>query len=96
MALDFKENFHRINYDIYTGVVESDYWGKQGDTGRGFEITLWDDGQVFIPTNELLRLNCRKPDGKVVWISGELVGDKFRLTLTNQVFMSTGDVLAEF
>ena len=96
MALDFKENFHRINYDIYTGVVESDYWGKQGDTGKGFEVTLWDDGQIFIPTTELLRINCKKPDGKRVWIDGELVGDKYRITLTNQVFVATGTVLAEF
>lgn len=96
MALDFKENFYRVNYDIYTGLVESDYWGKQGDTGKGFEVTLWDDGQVLIPTNEILRLNCKKPDGKMVWIEGILVDGKYRITLTNQVFITTGKVQAEF
>lgn len=96
MALDLRESFQKVNYDIYTGEVFSDFWGKQGDTGRGFDVVIWDKGQLIIPSEEVLKINLRKPDGKIVWIEAYIVGNVFRIELTNQVFAKIGSVKAEF
>lgn len=96
MALDLRDSFQKVNYDIYTGEVYSDFWGKQGDTGRGFDVTIWDEGQLIVPSTEILRLNLRKPDGKIVWVESYIVGNAFRIELTNQVFVEVGEVKSEF
>lgn len=96
MALDLRDSFQKVNYDIYTGEVYSDFWGKQGDTGRGFDVTIWDEGQLIVPSTEILRLNLRKPDGKIVWVESYIVGNAFRIELTNQVFAEVGEVKSEF
>lgn len=96
MALKLKNSYERIDYNIRTGQVEGEFWGKDGETGRGFNVYLWENGKLVYPRAEILRLNCMKPDGKRVWIEGKIEDDKFVIPLTSQVFTEEGNVKAEF
>src|SRR5574343_584724 len=96
MAIDLTKEYVKLNIDVTTCIVNEDFWAKQGDTGRGFIITLVVDKQVIVPSGELVQLHLLKPDGKQVWINSDIKDEKFYIHLTNQSLMATGIMYGEF
>lgn len=96
MAIDLTKEYVKLNIDVTTCIVNDDFWAKQGDTGRGFIITLVSDKQVIVPSGELVQLHLLKPDGKQVWVNSDVKDGKFYIHLTNQSLMATGLMYGEF
>ena len=96
MAIDLTKEYVKLNIDVTTCIVNDDFWAKQGDTGRGFIITLVSDKQVIVPSGELVQLHLLKPDGKQVWINSDIKDGKFYIHLTNQSLMASGTMKGEF
>lgn len=95
MAIDLISNYIPIYLNLQTMEVNTKFWGKQGDTGRGFDVYLIDNGVVVSPTAEIVTFYAQKPDGTQVWIDGIPSTNKFRIDLTNQVFAIVGNVYCE-
>lgn len=93
--IDFKNTYYPVNYDVATGEVNHSFWGKQGDTGRGIEITLFENGLMINPTNEVIFFNGKKPDGKHVWYNSETINNKIYIDFGSQLFATEGIVQAE-
>ena len=96
MAIDLTKEYVPITLDITSCEISDDFWAKQGDTGRGFIVTLVASNQYVIPSGELVQLHLLKPDNKQVWINGEVKEGKFYIHLTNQSLLATGKMRGEF
>lgn len=95
MAIDLTNTYYAVNYDVATGEVNHSFWGKQGDTGNGIEITLFENGLRVIPSNEVVFFNATKPDGKRVWYASETVDGKIYIAFSSQLYAVSGLVQAE-
>lgn len=97
MAVDFRLKYLPVDYDIYKCTVNSNIWAKQGDTGKGLKVTLWDSGQMYVPeATEIIRLNVLKPDGKRLWLNCDIYEGELYFALKNQMFTAVGTVECEF
>ena len=96
--IDFNNTYYcEVHFDFVTGEITTNdvLWGKQGDTGRGIVITLFENGLMKNPTNEVVFFNATKPDGKRVWYNSETVDGKINIDFGSQLFATEGIVLAE-
>lgn len=97
MAYDSRLSYTNIDYDINDRAVQGGFWVKQGDTGRGIKLTLWDDGKIYDKSNSsIVNLNCKKPDGKMVWVKGDFYENSFYFKISSQMSKAHGDMISEF
>lgn len=97
MAIDFRLKYFDVDYDIHKGTVGCNIWAKQGDTGKGIRVQLWEKGSPYTPTSsDIIRLNCLKPDGKRLWLNCDEFEGNLYFKFTNQMFTTIGDVECEF
>lgn len=95
MSVDFRAAYAKVAWDLASRRFSVDLWGKKNDTGRGIEVTILQNGVVFIPTTETLRMSFKKPDGTDGYISGVLSNGKYYIENMSQVFAVVGQVYAD-
>lgn len=97
MAIDLRLTYLDVDFDIHKGTVECNLWAKQGDTGKGLKVRLWEKGTPYEPTSsDIIRLNCLKPDGKRLWLDCEEFQGELYFKITNQMVTTVGCVECEF
>ena len=95
MAVDFRAAYAKVTWDLASKRFSVDSWGKKNDTGRGLQVTILQNGIVFIPTAETISMSFKKPDGTDGKINGILENGKYYIENMSQVFAVVGQVYAD-
>ena len=94
MNISYPEYFP-VTIDIYNPKSLPVMKAQQGDSGRGIEITLTENGAVLIPTTEVINLYAKKPDKTISYLPCTVAGEKILCTFTNQMLSLAGNVKLE-
>ena len=90
------KTYFQLTCELYTEHVVPVLNAKQYDSGRGVDITLTDCGAVVVPAGtDVCTLYCKKQDGTVSYLSGELPGSAVRVDFTNTLLADPGVVECE-
>lgn len=95
MAILLSDSYKVINWDLNTKALDTKYWGKVTDSGRGCKVALLQNGVLKTPSTETMRINFKKPSGLKVFIDGVISGNYFVFDFPNQVYTEVGEVQAE-
>jgi peptidoglycan/xylan/chitin deacetylase (PgdA/CDA1 family) len=95
MAIDFRESYPVINWDLSRQNLFFNYFGKESDSARGFKVQISQSCNVLFPTTESLRIYCVKQDNSKVYDNAIIDGSLFVIDLDNQVFAIPGIVKCE-
>lgn len=95
-AIDIRNSYIKVNWDTVKQTINVPLWGKVGDTARGIELTILQNGARVIPNLEKIKLYWQKPDGTKGFVAASKIGDFFYLENLNQMFTVEGTVDAEF
>ena len=95
MAILLSDSYKVINWDLNTKSLDTKYWGKVTDSGRGCKVALLQNGVLKIPSTETMRVNFKKPSGLQIFLDGVISGNYFVFDFTEQVFAEQGEVMAE-
>lgn len=95
MAILLSDSYKVIVWDLDKKSVDTSYWGKSTDSGRGCKVLLTQNGVAKTPTTETMRINFKKPSGLKVFIDGVISGNYFVFDFPNQVYAEVGTVQAE-
>jgi len=95
MAILLSDSYKVINWDLNTKSLDTKYWGKVTDSGRGCKVALLQNGVLKIPSTETMRINFKKPSGLQIFLDGVISGNYFVFDFTEQVFAEQGEVMAE-
>jgi len=95
MAILLSDSYKVINWDLNTKSLDTKYWGKVTDSGRGCKVALLQNGVLKTPSTETMRVNFKKPSGLQIFLDGVISGNYFVFDFTEQVFAEQGEVMAE-
>jgi len=95
MAILLSDSYKVINWDLSTKSLDTKYWGKVTDSGRGCKVALLQNGVLSTPSTETMRVNFKKPSGLQIFLDGVISGNYFVFDFTEQVFAEQGEVMAE-
>lgn len=95
MAILLSDSYKVINWDLNTKSLDTKYWGKVTDSGRGCKVALLQNGVLKTPSTETMRINFKKPSGLQIFLDGAISGNYFVFDFTEQVFAEQGEVMAE-
>jgi len=95
MAILLSDSYKVINWDLNTKSLDTKYWGKVTDSGRGCKVALLQNGVLKTPSTETMRINFKKPSGLQIFLDGVISGNYFVFDFTEQVFAEQGEVMAE-
>lgn len=95
MAILLSDSYKIINWDLNTKSLDTKYWGKVTDSGRGCKVALLQNGVLKTPSTETMRVNFKKPSGLQIFLDGVISGNYFVFDFTEQVFAEQGEVMAE-
>ena len=95
MAILLSDSYKIINWDLNTKSLDTKYWGKVTDSGRGCKVALLQNGVLKVPSTETMRINFKKPSGLQIFLDGVISGNYFVFDFTEQVFAEQGEVMAE-
>ena len=95
-AIDIRNSYIKVNWDTVKQTINVPLWGKVGDTARGIELTILQNGARVIPNLEKIKLYWQKPDGTKGFVAASKIGDFFYLENLSQMFTVEGTVNAEF
>ena len=95
MAILLSDSYKVLTWDLNTKALDTSYWGKSTDSGRGCKVLLTQNGVAKIPSTETMRINFKKPSGLKVFIDGVISGNYFVFDFPNQVYAEVGEVQAE-
>jgi len=95
MSILLSDSFKVINWDLDTKSLDTKYWGKVTDSGRGCKVALLQNGVLKTPSTETMRINFKKPSGLQIFLDGVISGNYFVFDFTEQVFAEQGEVMAE-
>jgi len=96
MAINLRDSYSKVKWDLASKRLDFEPWGKTDDTGRGIIITLVQNSVIITPSTETIRMWFQKPDGTDGYIAATLEGGKFYIENMSQVFAVPGIVYAEF
>lgn len=95
-TIDIRNSYIKVNWDTVKQTINVPLWGKVGDTARGIELTILQNGSKVIPNLEKVKLYWQKPDGTKGFVAAVKLGDFFYLESLDQMFTVEGTVNAEF
>ena len=95
-TIDIRNSYIKVNWDTVKQTINVPLWGKVGDTARGIELTILQNGSRVIPNLEKVKLYWQKPDGTKGFVAAVKLGDFFYLENLDQMFTVEGTVNAEF
>ena len=95
MAINLRDSYSKVTWDLGSKKMKAEPWGKTDDTGRGIIVTLAQNSVIVTPTTETLRMSFVKPDGTDGYIPATLEGGKYYIENMSQVFAVPGKVYAE-
>lgn len=95
MAILLSDSYKVINWDLNTKSLDTKYWGKVTDSGRGCKVALLQNGVLKTPSTETMRVNFKKPSGLQIFLDGVISGNYFVFDFTEQVFAEQGEVMTE-
>ena len=95
MAILLSDSYKVINWDLNSKMLDTVYWGKTTDSGRGVRVAINQNGVLKTPTTETMRINFKKPSGLQIFIDGIISGNYFVFDFTEQVYAEMGTVQAE-
>lgn len=84
-----------IRIDLYNIFPMPMLETQQNNIGRGVEITLTADSSVVDPSDEEVKMYCKKPDGTLSYLACSVVNGKIRTEFTNQMLAVPGIIQVE-
>ncbi|MBW8383945.1 MAG: phage baseplate upper protein [Youngiibacter sp.] len=96
MAINLRDSYTKVTWDLGSKRLDFQPWGKTEDTGRGIVVTVAQNGVPITPSTEVVRMSYIKPDGTDGYIDAVLVDGKYYIEDMSQAFAVSGLVSADF
>ena len=96
MALDFKDSYPIVQWNLNNNTLYKHYNGSVDDTGNGFKLQIRQGEDVLFPSTEKAFFYFEKKDGTNGYIDSTIDENYFVFDLTNQVYAIKGIVECNF